>query len=129
MKRTRKAAKTAVAIEKTIAALPDPPKPTRVSGTVGNVFFDDANTTQCSRCIAKSSDVNNNEGLVLVDIDIDPDGFAHIQVNSEMHFASDTRQHLNLNWHQLEPLAVALSRAVSNAKARGFLPTSDGAAT
>lgn len=97
--------------------------PEVTSGKVGDVHFDDAITTQRSSCMADSADDEIREqSLVVVDIDISPDGHAHIQINSEMDFASATRQHLELNWHQLEPLAVALSRAVENAKARGFLP-------
>jgi hypothetical protein len=111
-------------MEQTIAALPD--LAGAVQGKVGDVEFDDANTFQGSRCQALT-----DGGNVYVEIEIYPKEISRAFV--ALHFGgyqadANARQHLEIKPNELEPLAVALSRAVANARARGFLPTA-GAAT
>lgn len=91
-----------------------------ISGYVGDVSFDDANTTQCSRCLA-SSDTSKT---VLVEIEVYPDpDDSSVLLTFRGYDSTKERQDLQVGAAELEPLAVALSRAVENAKARGFLPT------
>ncbi len=122
-----------------VTALQDLPADAPIDGTVGGIFFDDANTTQCSRCQADADSVDGDRYTAYVEIEIyPPEANMTENANVKVHFmrygrerglaTSDPRD-FQLSSHELEPLAVALSRAVANAKARGFLPaTSDGTA-
>jgi hypothetical protein len=129
--RRRPSAKAIEKIEQTIAQLPDLPAPAPISGTIGEIFFDDANTFNCSRCQADSGGPPADRNTVIVEIELYPEVDADGQSNPDnafvtLHFGGycepSERQHLQLNWNELELLAVAFSRAVANAKARGFLP-------
>jgi hypothetical protein len=134
--RRRPSAKAIHAIEQTIAQLPDLPVKAPIDGKVGNVEFDDANCTQCARCEGSFRLANGAEYQSRVEIEIYPeDSPTHDNVYITLHFRlwvpsgvedagihEGERETVSLNWNQLEPLAVALSRAVANAKARGFLP-------
>lgn len=133
--RTRRpSAAVAARIEKAAEKLLDETAP--VDGTEGDVQFDDANTYNCSRCVA-----DNGRGINTVEVGIEiypePPGAAaegnhesNVQIfirRGQAHLVHETDD-LQLNWRELEPFAVALRRAVANAKARGFLPATGAAA-
>jgi hypothetical protein len=102
--------------------------PGAVSGERGDIQFDDGNTFQASRCEASGP----AGGRVYVEIEIYPKGDAHIVLHfGQYHLDPEKRYGLTeVKATELEPLTVALSQAVANAKARGFLPTTArGAAT
>jgi hypothetical protein len=101
------------------SALPINAPPGAISGKVGDVFFDDANTFQGTRCLA-----NNTTGTVIVEIEIYPDSndYAFVAIHCGRYRDLSDRKHLELKADELEPFAVALTRAVANARQRGFLP-------
>ena len=102
-----------------------------ISGTVGDVFFDDGNTLQAAHCLARGRD----GAEVYVELEIYPRENSTDQrsdptpehADITLHFGgykldATQRAQVELKANEIEPLAVALSRAVANAKARGFLP-------
>jgi hypothetical protein len=114
----------------------------RKSGT--EVVFDDETCYQCSRCSTSfrtTKDGAYHDFTAVVDVEIYPPAtpidqnvFVTMNFNRYVRPVGECRENETLlvrskksdfmvNWNDLEPLAVALGRAVANAKLKGFLPS------